>query len=79
VGAVLFVNGLMLLGQIDAKGAGVFNLFVGGLQVLTPIYLIFTPHDAWAVFSASGISLFGFTYLYVGIANLRGIDATGVG
>lgn len=32
VGAVLFVNGLLLLGKTDAKSAGTFNLFVGALQ-----------------------------------------------
>jgi putative amide transporter protein len=32
VGAVLFVNGLLLLGKIDGKGAATFNLFVGALQ-----------------------------------------------
>ena len=42
VGAVLFLNGVMILGRVDAKAAAVFNLFVGGLQVLTPTYLIFT-------------------------------------
>ncbi len=80
VGAVLFVNALMLLGKVDGKSAGIFNLFVGALQVFTPIYLIVTAHgDPWLVFSASGIFLFGFTYLYVGIANLTNISASGVG
>ena len=42
VGAVLFLNGIMLLGKVDARSAAVFNLFIGALQVLTPTYLIFT-------------------------------------
>ncbi len=29
VGAVLFMNGLLLLGRVDPKSAAVFNLFVG--------------------------------------------------
>ena len=71
VGAVLFLNGLMLVGKIDGKSAGIFNLFVGSLQVFTPIYLILTANgDPWIIFSASGLFLFGFTYLYVGISNL---------
>lgn len=79
VGAVLFVNALMLLGKIDTKSAGIFNLFVGTLQVFTPIYLIMTAHNSWEIFSASGIFLFGFTYLYVGISNLTGSSSSGVG
>ncbi len=80
VGAVLFVNSLMLLGKADPKSAGIFNLFVGALQVFTPIYLIVTADgDQWAIFQASGIFLFGFTYLYVGITNLLNADTSGVG
>jgi hypothetical protein len=80
VGAVLFLNGVMILGKVDPKAAGVFNLFVGALQVITPTYLIFTAHgDAHTILNASGIYLFGFTYLYVGIGLLAGLDSTGVG
>lgn len=80
VGAVLFVNSLMLLGRIDSKSAGVFNLFVGTLQVITPLYLIFSANgDMWAIFNASGIFLFGFTYLYVGITNLANLNTVGLG
>lgn len=80
VGAVLFLNGVMILGRIDPKAAGVFNLFVGGLQVLTPTFLIFTAAgDPAIILGAAGIYLFGFTYLYVGIGLLAGLDTTGVG
>jgi hypothetical protein len=80
VGAVLFLNGLMLLGRVDSRAAAIFNLFVGGLQVLTPTYLIIAANqDAERILLASGIFLFGFTYLYVGIGLLMGLDTTGVG
>jgi hypothetical protein len=80
VGAVLFVNGLMLLGKIDGKSAGIFNIFVGALQVFTPIFIIVNANgDLATIFSASGIFLFGFTYLYVGISNLTNTEGTGVG
>lgn len=80
VGAVLFMNGLLLLGKVNAKSAGVFNVFVGALQVIGPFYLIFAARgDPWLIFEASGIFLFGFTYLYVGIVNLFDIDPGGVG
>jgi hypothetical protein len=80
VGAVLFLNGVMILGRVDPKAAAVFNLFVGALQVITPTFLIFTARgDANTILNASGIYLFGFTYLYVGITLLAGLDSTGVG
>lgn len=80
VGAVLFLNGLMLLGKVDSRAAAIFNLFVGGLQVLTPTYLIIAANqNPKQIMLASGIFLFGFTYLYVGIGLLIGLDTTGVG
>jgi putative amide transporter protein len=85
VGAVLFVNGLLLIGVVEGRSAAPINLFVGTLQVVTPTYLIFTagsdpavpPNEA--ILAASGLYLFGFTYLYVGINLLAGLDTTGVG
>ena len=79
VGAVLFVNGLLLLGKVDGKGAATFNLFVGALQVAIPFYLIATATTTDEILLASGIFLFGFTYLYVGISNLAGQPAVGLG
>lgn len=80
VGAVLFVNGLLLLGFVESKAAGVINLFVGSLQVVTPTYLIFTANgDTNQLILAGGLYLFGFTYLYVGIGVLADLDTTGVG
>jgi len=84
VGAVLAVNGLMLLGYIDARSAAPLNLFVGALQVITPTFLIVTAsgtpaQQATTILGASGIYLFGFTYLYVGINLLANLDGTGLG
>ncbi|MDD7964121.1 AmiS/UreI family transporter [Actinomycetospora lemnae] len=80
VGAVLFVNGLLLLGFIEPKAAAIMNLFVGTLQVVTPTFLIFTANgDPDTILQASGLYLFGFTYLYVGIGLLGDLDTTGVG
>lgn len=80
VGGVLFLNSIMLLGKVEGKSAGIFNLFVGVLQVITPLYLIMTAKgDTDVIFGASGIFLFGFTYLYVGITNLCKLDTSGVG
>jgi putative amide transporter protein len=80
VGAALFINGLMLLGKVDEKSARVFNLFIGSMQVMTPFYLIFTSTgDSWMILNASGIFLFGLTYLYVGISNLKNFNSSGLG
>lgn len=79
VGGVLFVNAIMLLGRADAKNVGVFNLFVGVLQVAIPFYLVATGETADEILNASGIFLFGFTYLYVGITNLTGQSTSGLG
>ncbi|MEK6441448.1 AmiS/UreI family transporter [Pseudonocardia sp. T1-2H] len=80
VGAVLFINGLLLIGVVDGRAAAPINLFVGALQVITPTYLIIASGGAPAVvLAASGLYLFGFTYLYVGIGLLAGLDTTGVG
>jgi hypothetical protein len=79
VGAVLFLNGLLFLGKADAKGVAVFNLFVGTLQVAIPFYLIATAKGPEEILAAAGIFLFGFTYLYVGIVNLAGLDSGGIG
>jgi hypothetical protein len=80
VGAVLFLNGAMLLGWVDERSAAPLNLFVGLLQVVTPTYLIFTANgDDNVVLNASGLYLFGFTYLYVAFNLLAGLDGTGLG
>ncbi|MEJ8278151.1 AmiS/UreI family transporter [Pseudonocardia spirodelae] len=80
VGAVLFVNGLMLLGLVEGRAAAPINLFVGALQVLTPTLLIVgADGDRAQILAASGLYLFGFTYLYVGIGQLARLDSTGVG
>ncbi|WP_199432858.1 AmiS/UreI family transporter [Qaidamihabitans albus] len=80
VGAVLLINGLMLLGRVPARSAGALNLFVGALQCLTPTVLIVQAGgDTDAILAASGLYLFGFTYLYVGVANLAGLEPEGVG
>lgn len=80
VGAILFLNGIMLLGWIDAKSAAPLNVFVGLLQVVTPTYLIISADgDMDQILAASGLYLFGFTYLYVAWNLLGGLDGTGLG
>lgn len=80
VGAVLFINGVMLLGWVDAKSAAPMNYFVGGLQIITPTYLIFTANgNTDTILSAAGLYLFAFTYLYVALNLTFDLDGTGLG
>ncbi|MDO5629564.1 MAG: AmiS/UreI family transporter [Mobilicoccus sp.] len=80
VGAVLLVNGVMLLGGMTPKAAAPLNLFVGLMQVFTPTYLVLTSGgDAATVLGAAGLYLFGFTYLWVGINALGDLPGTGLG
>jgi hypothetical protein len=80
VGAVLFVNGLMLLGLIPGKAAAAMNLFVGGMQVIFPTLIILqSGGDPAVVLGASGLYLFGFTYLYVAWNQLTGATGEGLG
>lgn len=80
VGAILFINGLALMGIVKGSGSTPLNWMVGFLQVLTPTYLIFTANgNADQIFGAAGLYLFGFTYLYVAFTNTWGHDQTGLG
>lgn len=80
VGAVLFVNGLALVGLVRGTSMIPMNLFVGILQVVTPFYLIFSADgDQAVIVGASGLFLFGFTYLYVAMNNAFNLDGTGLG
>lgn len=80
VGAVLFINGLMLLGKIPGKSAAVMNFFVGAMQVVFPtIILLQANGDPATILGASGLYLFGFTYLYVGLNQVFGLPGEGLG
>jgi hypothetical protein len=80
VGAVLIVNGVMLLGWVTPRGAAPLNLFVGLMQVFTPTYLVLTAGgDLAVIHAAAGLYLFGFTYLWVGINALADLPGHGLG
>ena len=79
-GAVLFLNSLMLLGKAEAKSVGIFNIFVGTIQIIIPTYLMVgAGQNNWDLYNVASIFLFGLTYLYVGITVLRGLDGSGLG
>ncbi|MCI9888585.1 transporter [Micrococcales bacterium 31B] len=80
VGAVLFVNGISLLGGITPRGAAALNLFVGAMQTIFPtIALLISDRSVNAIWEVSGLYLFGFTYLYVGINHFLKNDDSGLG
>lgn len=80
VGAVLFINGLMLIDIVPAKAAAAMNLFVGGMQVIFPTIIIAqSGGDPATILGASGLYLFGFTYLYVAWNTLTGATGEGLG
>lgn len=79
-GAVLFLNSFLLAGKAEAKSVGVFNIFVGIIQVIIPFYLIMTSgQDHWEMYQYAAIFLFGLTYLYFGVTALKGLDGRGLG
>ena len=79
-GAALFLNSLVILGKAEMKSAGVFNLFVGALQIIIPFYLLMISDQSnWTVYSYAATFLFGFTYLYVGVTFIKGMDSSGLG
>lgn len=78
--AALFLNSLVILGKAEMKSAGVFNLFVGALQIIIPFYLIMISDQSnWTVYSYAATFLFGLTYLYVGVTFIKGMDSSGLG
>ncbi|NKT01993.1 transporter [Rhodococcus hoagii] len=80
VGAVLFVNGLMLLGAVPPKSAAILNLFVGALQCIVPTaMLIQADGDSAVTLAASGLLP---VRLHVPVRrdrHLAGLDPRGVG
>lgn len=80
VGVLLFLNGTMLLGWVDATGAAPLTIFAGFLQVVTPTYLIINAGgDEIKILAAAGLYLFGFTYLHVGWNLLGNLEGSGQG
>jgi putative amide transporter protein len=79
-GAALFLNSLMLLGKAEAKSVGIFNIFIGTMQMIVPFYLIVhSTQGHWELYNNAAIFLFGLTYLYVGVTLLKDLDGNGLG
>ena len=76
VGAVLFCNGLWLLGKIDDKELALIDFFIGGLGVVVAFYGVIVEGNQ--LFCAQ-ILLFAFTYLWVAINRYLDVDGRGLG
>lgn len=81
VGAVLLVNGLALLGRVDARAAVPINLITGA-GLVTASLIIAIPAssgDRLELFGAVGYGLFGVTYLTVAGCTLLRADGRALG
>lgn len=80
VGAVLFLNGIWLLGKIQDREIFIINIFVGGITLLVALYLAFGPGaDAGSIRAAALTLLFTFTYLWVAYNRFVDVDGRGLG
>ena len=70
VGIVLINNGVCTLMKVPPKAAAVMNIFVGGLSV----FINFVSLVQGNYYAAGTGLLFGFTYLFVAINNIFGLD-----
>ena len=75
VGAVLAINGIGRLTGIDGKSLAVMNFFTGGLSVVANIILLASGE----YYAATTGLLFGFTYLFIGLNAVFGLDGRALG
>ena len=88
-GAALLINGLATLGALPRRDAAVLSLVIGTVQVLLGITYLGVTHPGVTapdadgggqlLLSASGMFLFGLTYVYVGMDFLLGLGSKGLG
>lgn len=71
IGMILIVNAIWLQGKVDTKDVGIFNLLVG---TLTMIIALNTGLRDGVMPLSAGLTLFGFTYLWVGLNAVRGAE-----
>ncbi|MDR4507464.1 MAG: hypothetical protein MRJ65_04375 [Candidatus Brocadiaceae bacterium] len=80
VGFVLVMNGLMVLGTLNAKHVIPMNLFTGTLIVAGAMRTVILHGEGITpYFYAMQSLLFGFTYLWVGINSIWNLDDEGLG
>ena len=84
-GAALLLNGLAALDLLPRRDAAVFSLVIGGTQLALGVAYLgaLAPGAAGdgvqLLLGASGMFLFGLTYVYVGLDFLLGLGSKGLG
>lgn len=69
IGKILIINAIWLQGKVDTKDVGIFNLIVGVMAILAAAYFGVGQNNFPL---SAGVSLFGITYLWVGLNAVRG-------
>lgn len=78
VGAVLFVNGIWLLGRITPREVAIMNVFTGLVGLVVAVFAV-AAQDLASVQLASYVLLFAFTYLWVAYNQYINAEGTGLG
>lgn len=80
VGAVLTLNGLWLLGQIEDREIAVINVASGFITLCVALYSAFGPTaDAVSTRAAALTLLFTITYFWVAHNRFAAVDGRGLG
>jgi hypothetical protein len=80
VGAVLFLNGIWLLGKIGDNEISVINILTGTITLFIALYLAFNPAADLASIRATALTLlFTCTYYWVALNRYNGADGRGLG
>lgn len=79
VGAVLFINGLTMLGRINIREAAIMNVFTGFVAVAVASYNAFVTASPESIQAAAYGLLFAFTYLWVAYNSITQQDGRGLG
>jgi hypothetical protein len=78
-GAALLVNGLATLGCLPRRDAAVLSLVVGCVQLVLGVVVLSPGTSTVTALTATGMFLFGLTYVYVGLDALLDLASKGLG
>lgn len=80
-GAALLISGMALLGRIPQRDSAVFSALIGTAQLALGVTYLGTSAGGGPQFvlGASGMFLFGLTYLYAGLDGLLQLGSKGLG
>ncbi len=78
-GAVLLMNGLVLLQIAEPRTVAIVNIWGGILQTFTPFVLLTQTHTPVEALGVGPPFLFGLTFLWVGVATLMDLPTVAIG